>query len=337
MLFILFIVLNLSFNLYSEVRIVAVGDFMPGSTYPKPILLSKEKLDEICENIKQYIPQADIKIFNLEGVLTTSTQPFKRIKKTYYFAIPPEYVTIIKKLGFNTASLVNNHVLDFGLSGYKETVKILEENQIKYAGEKGEFAEFIVKEKKVCVVSFGFTYPKKFYSILNINEAKKVVTELKEKYDIVIVSFHGGKESFERTFDEMEEFLSEKRGNLIAFSHAVIDAGADLVIGHGPHVPRALELYKKKLIVYSLGNFFTYARFNLEGIRSYAPMIYVLLDDEGNFKEGKIIPFIQTGLGIPVFDNEKKVVKLIKKLTELDFPQTTLHIDEEGNLQIKQY
>jgi 5'(3')-deoxyribonucleotidase len=249
-----FVLFKLCFLTYAEIKVVAVGDFMPGSTCPKPILLPDEKLEEICENIKSFIPEADIKILNLEGVLTKSTEPF-----------------II--------------------------------NQLKYTAEKGKIAEFIINEKKICVVGFSFIRPDKFYSILDIDKAKNVISELKEKYDIIIVSLHGGEEGCERTYNKMEEFLGEKRGNLVAFSHAVIDAGADLVIGHGPHVPRAIELYKNKLIVYSLGNFFTYARFNLTGARAYAPMIYIVLNDNGNFKEGKIIPFIQTGLGIPVFDN----------------------------------
>lgn len=206
--------------------------------------------------------------------------------------------------------------------------------QISYAAEKGKVAEVVVGDKKVCVVAFGFCWPEKFYSILNIKEAENIVSELKKNYDVVIVSFHGGEEGYKQTVNKMEKFLGEKRGNLIAFAHAVIDAGADLVIGHGPHVPRAVELYKNKLIVYSLGNFFTYARFNLLGTRAYAPMIYIVLDEYGNFKEGKIIPFIQIGLGIPVFDKEN-VVKFIKNLTKLDFPNTKLQIDDDGNIFVK--
>jgi len=330
-----FVLFKLCFLTYAEIKVVAVGDFMPGSTCPKPILLPNEKLKEICENIQSFIPEADIKILNLEGVLTKSTEPFVRGKKAYFFAIPPEYISFVKKMDFNVINIVNNHILDFGWKGYKETIQILEFNQLKYTAEKGKIAEFIINEKKICVVGFSFIRPDKFYSILDIDKAKNVISELKEKYDIIIVSFHGGEEGCERTYNKMEEFLGEKRGNLVAFSHAVIDAGADLVIGHGPHVPRAIELYKNKLIVYSLGNFFTYARFNLIGARAYAPMIYIVLNDNGNFKEGKIIPFIQIGLGIPVFDNEKRVVKFIKQLTELDFPNPNLQIDNEGNIQIK--
>jgi hypothetical protein len=92
-----FVLFKLYFLTYAEIKVVAVGDFMPGSTYPKPILLPDEKLEEICENIQSFIPEADIKILNLEGVLTKSTEPFVRGKKAYFFAIPPEYIPFVKK------------------------------------------------------------------------------------------------------------------------------------------------------------------------------------------------------------------------------------------------
>nr|MBP9191627.1 CapA family protein [Ignavibacteria bacterium] len=162
--------------------------------------------------------------------------------------------------------------------------------------------------------------------------AVKTVKELKEKCDIVIVSFHGGAEgsSAVRVTKRKEFFLEEDRGDVFEFAHSVINAGADIVLGHGPHVPRALELYKNKLIAYSLGNFCTYGKFSIYGTQGIAPMLKIYLDKNGNFVKGKIYSFRQIDGGYPVPDPELKAAKLIKELTEKDFPETDLKINTEG-------
>ena len=319
----------------TDVRVVAVGDLMPGSSYPSPCLLPDKKLEEISASIKSLMPEADVRLFNLEGVLIDGGKPAKKVGKVYHFAIPTHYVKFIKGMGFNFASINNNHILDFGWEGLRNTIKVLDTNGIKWAGPKGQFGEFVVDGKRICVIAFGFINSDKFYSILNLSEAKKVIGDLKRNYDIIIVSFHGGKEGYERTTNQNEIFLNEKRGNLISFCRGVIDAGADLVIGHGPHLPRALELYKGKLIAYSLGNFFTYARFDIRGACGYAPMLYVVLDEEGNFKEGRIIPFKQVGAGIPVYDKNGETIRWMDKLTKLDFPTTPLRIERSGVIKVR--
>jgi hypothetical protein len=308
---------------------------MPGSSYPSPRLLPEKKLEEISVNIKSLMPEADVRLFNLEGALIDGGKPAKKVGKAYHFAIPTRYVKFIKEMGFNLASINNNHILDFCWDGLMNTIKVLDSQGIKWAGPKGKFGEFAVDGKRICVIAFGFINSEKFYSILNLAEAKRVVEDLKRNHDIVIVSFHGGKEGYERTSNQMEIFLNEKRGSLVSFCRGVIDAGADLVIGHGPHLPRALELYKGKLVAYSLGNFFTYGRFSIKGACGFSPMLYVVLDAEGNFKEGRIIPFKQVGEGIPVFDKKGETIRWMERLTKLDFPSTPLIIDRRGFIKIK--
>jgi hypothetical protein len=98
-----------------------------------------------------------------------------------------------------------------------------------------------------------------------------LVSQLAATHDIVIVSFHGGAEGngAEVLPFAREIFAGEDRGNVVEFARAMVDAGADLVIGHGPHVVRPLELYHDRLIAYSLGNFATYYGISVEGIRGY--------------------------------------------------------------------
>ena len=99
------------------------------------------------------------------------------------------------------------------------------------------------------------------------------MAQLAATHDIVIVSFHGGAEGngAEMLPFAREIFAGEDRGNVVEFAHAMVDAGADLVLGHGPHVVRPMELYRDRLIAYSLGNFATYYGISVEGIRGIAP------------------------------------------------------------------
>ncbi|MCA1746939.1 MAG: CapA family protein, partial [Bacteroidales bacterium] len=99
------------------------------------------------------------------------------------------------------------------------------------------------------------------------------------------------------------------------------------------HVTRAMELYKDRLICYSLGNFCTYARFNLSGPNGYAPIVKVLTNREGKFLGGKVIPIYQPGSGGPHIDAGNHAVRLLRELTIADFPDTELLIMEDGTLK----
>ena len=116
------------------------------------------------------------------------------------------------------------------------------------------------------------------------------------------------------------------------FARSVIDQGADLVIGHGPHVPRALELYQNKLIAYSLGNFCTYGIISIKQEKGIAPILSVSLDKNGDFVRGKIYSFKQKYPGFPLPDNKNSAARLMKQLSETDFPDSKISIDPHGNL-----
>jgi poly-gamma-glutamate capsule biosynthesis protein CapA/YwtB (metallophosphatase superfamily) len=152
------------------------------------------------------------------------------------------------------------------------------------------------------------------------------------------VSFHGGKEGkdAQHVKNEMEMFYGEKRGNLIEFAHAAIDSGADLILGHGPHVLRALSCYRNRLIAYSLGNFYTFGQFRLSGPAGIGAILEVMIDDQdGQFIRGKIIPTVQIMAGVPAFDYQKDAIKLLRKLTMSDFPEAPLIITADGMVQYK--
>jgi hypothetical protein len=150
--------------------------------------------------------------------------------------------------------------------------------------------------------------------------------------DYVIVSLHGGGEGvkYMHTPDSFEYFLGWPRGNVVKFAHAVVDSGADLVWGHGPHVPRALELYRGRLIAYSLGNFCTWAGFNIDAERSYAPILKTVLDSSGAFVSGRIYSGIQRPGSYLQLDSLHRAARLMQRLTAEDFPGSGPRISDEG-------
>ena len=158
---------------------------------------------------------------------------------------------------------------------------------------------------------------------------------LSDTCDIVLVSMHGGAEgaNYQHVTRQKETFLGADRGNVYEFAHRMIDSGADVVIGHGPHVTRAMEVYKNRFIAYSLGNFATYARFNLSGPNGIAPLVRLNISPKGEFLDGIIIPIQQTGEGGASPDPEKKIISKLRSLNSLDFPEGQLKLDDSGILR----
>ena len=159
-----------------------------------------------------------------------------------------------------------------------------------------------------------------------------MVRELEERCDVLIVSVHGGAEGADHQHmtRESEVYLGYDRGNIYEFAHAVIDAGADVVFGHGPHVTRAAEIYRDRFIIYSLGNFCTYRRFNLRGPNGIAPLIKLKVAGDGRFLEGQVVPVYQPGEGGVRPDPQKRAIFKLRDLTREDFPEIPLLIDDEG-------
>ncbi len=305
-----------------SIGVSAVGDIMMGSTYPVAILPPDDGKG-IFNGVKDAFKDSDIVFGNLEGPLTDGGNPQKCKEAQalcYEFRTPPGYALRLMNAGFNVMSIANNHSCDFGKKGMEDTVGALEGSGIRPAG--GERIAYIsVKDKRVAFVGFSFSSSCSPYAyhISNIESAKETVSRLKAGGDIVIVSFHGGAEGKGalRIPGGEEVFAGEKRGDVVLFARAVIDAGADMVIGHGPHVLRALETYKGKLIAYSLGNFLTYGRFNTEGPSGTSLILRVRLDAQtGDFLNGRLVPVKLMDGGIPRTDTEGKGIRLIKALSE---------------------
>ena len=137
---------------------------------------------------------------------------------------------------------------------------------------------------------------------------------LADTCNIVIVYFHGGAEGadFQNVPKTHEMFHGEDRGDVYNFAHTMIDKGADVVFGTGPHVTRAIEVYKDRFISYSMGNFCTYGRFNLAGPNGIAPIMKINVDKSGKFLSGRIIPVFQSSPGGVRIDSSRRVISKIR-------------------------
>ncbi len=321
------------------ISIIGVGDIMMGTNFPSKSYLPPNDGKDIFGSVKSVLQDADITFGNLEGVILTGKGTVKRCsnpKVCYAFKSPDHYVNYLKDAGFDVMSMANNHSADFGQIGKKNTVKKLEEADIKYAGLLENPYSIFTKDSIV----YGFCAFAPNNSTVKINNYKKarsIIKHLDSVADIVIVSFHGGGEGtdFRNLTNKTEHYLGENRGNPIEFAKMTIDAGADIVFGHGPHVTRTIDVYKNRFIAYSMGNFLTYGRFNLRGVKGIAPIIKVRTDTNGEFIEAEIISTKQIGGGIPKLDSENKALKEIINLQKMDFPNSELEFSEDGKVTQK--
>lgn len=306
------------------ISVVAVGDMMLGSAYPSKSGLPPDDAKNSFKNVIQLL-KGDIVFGNLEGCFLNQGKSTK-CKDTignscFAFRMPERYAALYKDAGFNLLSIANNHVGDFGLKGRKRTAELLDSLNIKYAGLLSQ--PFTILEKDSIKYGFcAFAPNENTVSINNLDSARELVSAVKKQVDIMIVSFHGGAEGskFEHVTRSKEIFYQENRGNVYEFAHTVIDAGADLVLGHGPHVVRAVEVYKNKFIAYSMGNFCTYGMFNLKGPNGSAPLFNIKLNSKGDFLYADVTSVKQDKISRLSIDASDAAFKKITSLTNTDFP-----------------
>ena len=324
-------------TLYS---VIMVGDIMMGTNYPSTGSLPPNNGENLFDDVKEFLQAADVTAGNLEGTLLNKGGTPKICRDSsdncVSFRMPEIYAGYLADAGFDIISVANNHSGDFGEIGRKSTVKTLEKFKIHFAGYATCRTTIFTKDG----IRFGFTAFAPNIGTQNLLDTKtaiKTVKELRKKCDVLIVYFHGGGEGLgsSRVRRKTEYYLGEDRGDVYKFSHSMVDSGADIIFGSGPHVPRGIELYKNRIIAYSLGNFCTYGKFGLSGALGYAPILKVYIEKSGEFIGGRIFPAIQINHGVPVIDTKYKAVEFVKYLSQKDFPESDLIIHDDGKIEKK--
>ena len=318
-------------------NIAMTGDIMMGTTYPSIMLPANDGRD-LFRDAKDILTGADLTVGNLEGAICDGGRSTKGTgPNSYAFRTPTSYGHLLKEAGFDFLSMANNHANDFGLEGIESTERVLEEQGILFSGIDGRIESAVIERKGLKIGLCAFGHNSYTLKHTDLNTVGRIVDDLVERCDLVIVSFHGGAEG--RTKSHLpqgsETFLGENRGSLRQLAHFCIDHGADVVYGHGPHVVRAIEVYKDRFIAYSLGNFCTPYNVSLTGISGYAPVVEININADGSFIDGKIHSFLQTrGIG-PRKDAAGSVAREIRQLSNADIPQSQATIDAQGNIRLK--
>jgi poly-gamma-glutamate capsule biosynthesis protein CapA/YwtB (metallophosphatase superfamily) len=311
------------------VTLAAVGDIVMGSTPNMPPDGGRTFFDGVQTDLA-----ADITLGNLEGTLSTggSSKCGAGSSNCYAFKTPPSYAVWLKKAGFTILNLANNHAFDYGPSGAAQTVAALRKQGLAMTGRPGEIAYQQVGDVKVALVGFA-PYPWA-QSLTNIPAARRLVRKAAANADVVVVTMHAGAEGSDRMHVRpgTEMFLGENRGNAVAFSHAVVEAGADLVVGSGPHVLRGMEWYHGRLIAYSLGNFAGYKVFSMGGPLSISGILRVTLKGDGSFDSGTLVPTRMVGAGTPALDPAETAHGIVRTLSQADFGPRAVRIATNGTL-----
>ncbi|HEY8474289.1 MAG TPA: CapA family protein [Natronosporangium sp.] len=279
---------------------------------------------------------ADLVMGNLEQPLTDDTGFDKcgeNSEACHAFRAPPAYARHLVDGGFGLMNLANNHGNDFGPEGRANTQAALDQHGIRHTGERDQIT--VVEVEGVEVAVLGFSAYEWTNQLNDHDQAASVVSRATEQADLVVVQVHMGAEGADatRVRPGPEDFFGENRGDPMAFARVVIDAGADLVIGHGPHVLRGLEFYQGRLIAYSLGNFAGGGNtLNNQGNLGLGAVLKVSLRPDGSFAGGELISTHMYDAGLPKTDDQQRSLALVRELTELDFPETGAVLSEDGEI-----
>ncbi len=321
----------------ARIRFVAGGDTMMGSDLRKGAAgLPPGDGDVLFDGVRDLLKGADVAFLNLEGPLADGLPSSKcgpESTSCYAFRTPTRFAGALQRVGLDLASLANNHASDLGTAGHQSTMDALDAVGIAHAGRYGDVGTFEVSGLKVALVAAHSGAC--CLSVNDLDEVRAAVALAERDHDLVVFSFHGGAEGAKARHvpGEVELAWGEKRGDVKALAHAAIDAGADLVLGHGPHVLRAMEVYRGRLIAYSLGNFMGYRQFGTAG--GYGGRT-VLLDAElaanGVLVSARLHPLALDGESVPHPDPSGAALADVRDLSKADFPETGVRVAAGGAL-----
>ena len=306
--------------------------------------------------------RGDLVVGNFEGVLSdsgfslkcgpppdstaTDSTPKPRRKRLkprrnvhancYSFATPTWLAARLPEAGFTHLNLANNHANDYGVDARHHTEESLRAlGLVPYGPLESVVIQPVIHDGAMTLVGIvGFTTYPHAYNLLDLAESAGIVDSVRKLVDVLVVTFHGGSEGSAavRTPKGPEFLKKEPRGNLRKWARTVIDAGADAVVGHGPHVLRGVEFYHGKPIFYSLGNFMTYRGFNLDGSLGLTTVLQLELDGDGTFRSARMPALIQIPQVGPTPDQSGAAVLLLRRVTGLDFPGTGAAITDDGEV-----
>jgi len=287
--------------------------------------------------VTPWLQAADLTAVNSEGTFATggSSKCGGADSDTCFaFRAPPANASALHKAGVDIVNLANNHAFDFGAIGEQQTISALRGHDVAETGRPGEITVLKVPGARVAFVGFA-PYPWAS-SLTNLFAARALIRSARKRANVVVAFVHAGAEGADQTHTPVgtETFLGENRGDVRAFAHAAIDAGADLVVGSGPHVLRGMELYKTRVIAYSLGNLAGFHNFATGGNLSLSGVLRVTVNSDGSFLAGTFTSLALDSAGIPHRDPSGAAAQLVDGVSRDDFGTRALVVGADGSLRL---
>jgi hypothetical protein len=275
---------------------------------------------------------ADLAAGNLEGTIGSGGTTKCR-GDCFAFQAPPHYAEVIARAGFDLLNLANNHSHDAGAGGLRATIANLRHAGLAHTGLKGKVTIERVRGTRVAFVGFA-PYPWTA-SLLDVPAARRLVARAARRAPIVVAVIHAGAEGAGsmHTPRGTETAFGENRGNPRRFAHAVVDAGADAVLGSGPHVLRGIECYRHAVIAYSLGNFVGYRTLGTSGVLGLSGILQVRIASGGAFAGGRLWPVRLRRPGVPRLDPSHESIKLVRRLSRADFGRRACRVSSRGTIR----
>jgi len=295
-----------------EVSLVAVGD-ISYSRGVERIVIKQNNTNYPFLKIQDYLKSVDLVFGNLETPITQGPEipDFEMI-----FRSNPGTEQALKQAGFSILSLANNHTPNFGEKGLKDTFNFFANAGIKYVGagqneqeayqpvyieKRGiKFAFLAYNDTDVVPAYYEASVNRAGTAFMRVDKMTEAVKEAKRKADFVIVSMHAG-----------TEYAGKPNKSQVNFAHAAIDAGADLVIGHHPHVVQTMEKYKGKFIFYSLGNFVFDQPQSEETKEGLAVKVYFA---KNGINRISLLPVVMENLAQPRMADKNEADKISQRL-----------------------
>jgi hypothetical protein len=288
----------------------------------------------VLSRVRKILAAGDYTTGNLEGTLGHGG-PSKCSgggSNCFAFQAPASYARGLARVGFDLFNLANNHSRDFGLSGTRQTVRALRAAGLRHTGLAGETRLVTVAGRRMAFLGFA-PYPWAS-PLLDIPAARRQIAAAARRADIVIVFIHAGAEGSGETHTPhgTEHAFGENRGAPRRFAHAAVAAGADAVLGSGPHVLRGMECYRRRVIAYSLGNFVGYRTLATGGVLSLSGVLRLRLGPAGALVGGRLFRVHLAAPGVPRPGGGS--ISLVRRLSKADFGRRACRLGRHGELSL---
>jgi len=271
---------------------------------------------------------ADLTIGDLDGTLSVGGHSACVGRRSCQaFQAPPGYATGLRSTGFTVLNLANGHADDFGVRGRSQTIAALRRAHVSHDGLRGEITSLRVGGVGVAVVGFApYVWAN---DLRQARRAETLVRRARRQAQIVIVVMNddaGGA--------TQPHVPHGGRDNPRAFAHAMIDAGASIVLGSGPQTLRGIERYRDHMVAYSLGDFAGWRDIPLGGRLSDSAILHVTLNAiTGRVTSGRLIALRLTGNGLPRIDRSHRADRLVAALSRADFASHRYAIGATGGIR----